>query len=208
MRWTTHESPRVRRAVSESTRARLPWAERVPWLKDDPDEVVRRSVANNLNDLSKDHPALVLEVAHRWLSPKRRRLVKHALRALVKKGDPEALALLGVRTAKREATGALSPKRVRVGGAVTFEAQVRNRSKASTHVVVEAAVHFVRPSGRASVKLFRVGRGELAGGAQRRFSKKFALVDRSIRTLHAGRHVVELQVNGARQPLGEFALSR
>jgi hypothetical protein len=114
MRWTTHESPRVRRAVSESTRARLPWAERVPWLiaeptlkllerlKDD-DEFVRRSVANNLNDLSKDHPALVLEVAHRWLSPERRRLVKHALRALVKKGEPQALAL--ARRAHGEARG-------------------------------------------------------------------------------------------------------
>jgi 3-methyladenine DNA glycosylase AlkC len=220
--WTQHDSPHVRRAVSESTRTRLPWGERVPSLittpgptlallerlKDDPEEYVRRSVANNLNDLSKDHPKLVLDVARAWSSPGRRRLVEHALRTLVKAGDGQALAVLGVKRARLVATGRLSATRVKLGGAVTFEAEVHNQSKASTHVVVEVAVHFARPSGRASVKLFRLGRGEVDGGERRAFSKTLQLVDRSIRTLHAGVHVVELQVNGARQPLGQFALTR
>ncbi|MCK6501170.1 MAG: DNA alkylation repair protein, partial [Nitrospira sp.] len=68
------------------------------WLKDDPSLYVRRSVANNLNDIGKDHPALLIETARRWLgeaTEERRWIVRHALRSAVKRGDAEALALLG-----------------------------------------------------------------------------------------------------------------
>jgi 3-methyladenine DNA glycosylase AlkC len=110
--WAGDPDPHVRRLVSEGTRPRLPWAPRLPafiadpapvlalleLLRDDPSEYVRRSVANNLNDISKDHPEVVVELAQRWWADgddQRRRLLRHALRTLVKRGDQTALEVLG-----------------------------------------------------------------------------------------------------------------
>ena len=110
--WTTDPSPHVRRLVSEGTRPRLPWAPRLrafqkdprpviellELLKDDPELYVRRSVANNLNDIGKDHPAVLTAVAKRWLrgaGAERRWIVNHALRSAVKRADPGALGALG-----------------------------------------------------------------------------------------------------------------
>ena len=112
--WTADPSHHVRRLVSEGTRPRLPWAPRLrafqkdprpvlellELLKDDPELYVRRSVANNLNDIGKDHPALLTAVAKRWLrgaSPERRWIVSHALRSAVKRADAGALGALGYR---------------------------------------------------------------------------------------------------------------
>src|SRR5688500_16652967 len=110
--WASDPAPHVRRLVSEGTRPRLPWARRLrafqndpapvlellELLKDDPELYVRRSVANNLNDIGKDHPEILVEVARRWLAgagPERRWVVAHALRSAVKRGEAGALAALG-----------------------------------------------------------------------------------------------------------------
>lgn len=110
--WARDPSPHVRRLVSEGTRPRLPWAPRLrefqkdprpvlallELLKDDAELYVRRSVANNLNDIGKDHPELLVETARRWMSDasdERRWLVGHALRSAVKRGEPGALAVMG-----------------------------------------------------------------------------------------------------------------
>jgi 3-methyladenine DNA glycosylase AlkC len=110
--WTREPSPHVRRLVSEGTRPRLPWAPRLrrfvedpspvlellELLKDDPTTLVRRSVANNLNDIGKDHPAVLVDVCRRWLvdaTDERRALVRHALRSAVRRGESGALDLLG-----------------------------------------------------------------------------------------------------------------
>lgn len=110
LRWTGDADPHVRRLCSEGSRPRLPWAERIPAivkdpaltrpilerLKDDPDLYVRRSVANHLGDVAKDHPAFVFELCASWLegaSPERKWLIRHALRHPAKKGVKEALRL-------------------------------------------------------------------------------------------------------------------
>ncbi|OWY59966.1 hypothetical protein B7486_71730, partial [cyanobacterium TDX16] len=111
--WVADDDQHLRRAASESTRPRLPWGRRLKGfvvdptpvverildrLHDDPEEYVRRSVANNLNDVAKDHPELAVATARRWLAEGgdgSARTVRHALRSLVKAGDPEALAALG-----------------------------------------------------------------------------------------------------------------
>ena len=223
-RWVKDPDPHVRRLVSEGTRPRLPWGRQLtnfvadpspvlPFLealKDDPSEYVRRSVANNLNDIAKDHPQLVIDLARRWLvgaSKERRRLVEHALRTLLKRGDPAALALIGAGDARSiEAKGSVRPSRVKRGEKVVLAATVRNRGKVELHTVVEARVHFPRPSGKRSVKPFRLGRVDLAPGEQVTVSKGLLMKDRTIRALHEGVHEVELQVNGARSPMGRFRL--
>jgi 3-methyladenine DNA glycosylase AlkC len=221
-RWVRDDNEHVRRLVSEGTRPRLPWGRQLTHfvadpspvlpllehLKDDPSEYVRRSVANNLNDIAKDHPEVVLSVARKWLrgaSAERRRLVEHGLRTLLKRGDARALALLGADGRHVEASGSLSPSKVKVGERVVFSATVENRGPKATHVVVEARVHFVKMRG-ASAKPFRIARLDLKPGERRELSKSFLLEHRSIRRLFSGRHEVELQVNGARQPLGAFDL--
>jgi 3-methyladenine DNA glycosylase AlkC len=108
--WTRDSDPHVRRLCSEGTRPRLPWAQRIPAfvkdptpvlpileaLKDDPDVYVRRSVANHLGDIAKDHPPLVFELCERWLdgaSAERKWLIRHALRHPAKSGIKVALRL-------------------------------------------------------------------------------------------------------------------
>ncbi len=141
--WTVDPDPNVRRLVSEGTRPRLPWAPRLPafiadpapvlelleLLRDDPSEYVRRSVANNLNDISKDHPDVVVEVARRWWADgdePRRRLVRHALRTLVKRGDPAALEVLGHVGADHLVVREVSidPRDPTIGGSVRITATV------------------------------------------------------------------------------------
>ncbi len=220
--WTKHESPHVRRLVSEGSRPRLPWAERLPAvqadptltlplleaLKDDDSEYVRRSVANHLNDLSKDHPGLVLQTAKRWLSgasADRRRLVEHGLRTLVKAGDEAALSLLGASGADLNVRGDVTPGTVTVGESILIEATVKNRGAAPTHVVVEAVVHFVRPRG-TSMKKFRLARLTLEAGRAETISRRFLMAHRSIRQLYAGAHHVEVQANGRTVKAGSFQL--
>lgn len=222
--WTKDSDPHVRRLVSEGSRPRLPWAERLPAvqadpsltlplleaLKDDDSEYVRRSVANHLNDIAKDHPRVVLETATRWIdgaSAARRRLVEHGLRTLVKAGDAKALSLLGATGEALEVSGVVRPKRIAVGEAITVEATVRNRGRALTHVVVEAVVHFKRPSGRPSTKRFRISRFDLEPGAEQTVARRFTMAHRSIRTLHAGRHPVDVQANGRVAKAGSFDLT-
>src|SRR5688572_22368590 len=136
-RWAGDGNAHVRRIVSEGTRLRLPWAMRIPWLdrnpnrvlellellKDDPTTLVRRSVANNLNDLGKVHPELLIEICGRWLrgaSAERRTLIEHALRSAIKRGEVGALKLLGFARKPAVAIEDMRflPKRVAIGGQV------------------------------------------------------------------------------------------
>lgn len=223
-KWVRDDSEHVRRWVSEGTRPRLPWGRRLDGfvkdpspilplleaLKDDRSEYVRRSVANNLNDIAKDHPDVVLRVARQWLvgaSKERRKLVEHSLRTLLKRGDARALALLGAGDARSlRVSASLSPAKVKLGEYVTFSASVKNEGKANAHVVLEACVHFVKVRG-TSMKPFRLARVDLKSGELVELSRRIKLEHRSIRRLFPGKHRVELQVNGARRPMGTFTLA-
>jgi 3-methyladenine DNA glycosylase AlkC len=215
----------VRRLVSEGTRLRLPWATRVAWLeanprrvvallerlKDDDATVVRRSVANNLNDLSKDHPELVVETCRKWLAtatPERRALVRHALRSLVKKGHRAALALLGAGGRPRVAVVArrLSSRSVRIGGELRFSFGLESKAPHAQSLVVDYAVHFVKASGALRPKVFKLRRLRLAGGESARFEGKVSFAPMTTRQHYAGRHRIEVQVNGVAFPLATFGV--
>lgn len=222
-RWARDPSPHVRRLVSEGTRPRLPWAPRLPTfsadprrtvallelLKDDPSPYVRRSVANHLNDLGKDHPALLLEIARRWLrgaGPERRRLVAHALRSLARHGDPEALALLGHGEPPRVALRGISlaPARVPIGGAVRFEATVSSRAKEPQALAVNLAVHYVKARGETRPKRFKLRPLALPPGGEARVARSISLAQLSTRRHHPGLHRVELVLNGVAHDAGAF----
>jgi 3-methyladenine DNA glycosylase AlkC len=224
--WAADPNVHARRLVSEGTRPRLPWAPRLRGfqadpgpvielleaLKDDPEEYVRRSVANNLNDISKDHPDLVVEVARRWwagASPDRRRLVRHGLRTLIKQGHPGALAVLGHGPDSPVEVVAVSvaPTSVAIGEKVGIEVRLANRSNREGGALVDVIVHFVKANGTASPKVFKGAEVMLGPGEEKTISKTISLRQHSTRTHYPGRHQVDVQLNGRVVPGTGFELT-
>jgi 3-methyladenine DNA glycosylase AlkC len=223
--WTTDPSVHVRRLVSEGTRPRLPWASRIrslqldpgpgiellERLKDDPDLYVRRSVANHLNDIGKDHPARLIEIAARWLqnaTSERKWIINRALRSLIKQGNATALAVLGFQnnTCAEILQPHLTPSPAQIGGAVNLSFTLRNTSNATGSFLVDFRIFFVKASGRAAPKVFKLQTIELGPGAQVPLSKRVSLAQMSTRQHYPGHHRVEVLVNGEAFPAGAFEL--
>jgi 3-methyladenine DNA glycosylase AlkC len=222
-RWAADPNAHVRRLVSEGTRLRLPWAMRVPWLdehpervlellellKDDPSTMVRRSVANNLNDLGKLRPQLLMQTCAAWLkspSTERRALVEHALRTAIKRGEPTALRLLGYggKVAVSLEKVRFLPARVAIGGRAVFSFTLRSRARAPQDLLVDVALHFVKARGETSAKVFKIKRVTLAPGEAVAFQKSFSFAVHTTRVPRPGRHPVDVVVNGKPLPAGAF----
>ncbi len=222
-RWSTEANPHVRRLVSEGTRLRLPWGTRVRWLdenpervvallerlKDDPSSMVRRSVANNLNDLGKVHPKLLVDLCRAWLvdaSPDCRALVEHALRSAVKRGEPGALGLLGYgeKVAVEVEDVRFAPRKVRIGERVAVSFAVRSTSRSTQELLVDLAVHFVKANGKASPKVFKLDRVTLPARGRVSLQTTVSLAVHTTRKPRPGVHVVEARLNGQSIPLGSF----
>jgi 3-methyladenine DNA glycosylase AlkC len=223
--WTRDPSADVRRLVSEGTRPRLPWAPRLPrfqadpsrvlelleLLKDDPSPYVRRSVANNLNDIGKDHPEVLVATCRRWLrgaSEERRWVVRHALRSAVKRGDRAALTVLGFGEADAAVVEdvAIAPRRPHIGDSVRISLGVRNSGSRRAAFNVDLRVHFVKANGGTSPKVFKMREVTLAPGARAELSKLVSLRQHTTRTHHPGRHRVEIVVNGTAHDAGSFVV--
>jgi 3-methyladenine DNA glycosylase AlkC len=224
--WAGHDDVHLRRLASECTRARLPWARQVAALRhepqrtlallerlrDDPARYVQRSVANNLNDLSRDHPDRVLATCTRWWADggdNRRWIVRHALRTLLKRGDPQALALLGAGAAPRLDLRQVSwqPQRPQVGGTLRLRWQL-----ASTHDAPQALRVDLRlqpPDGVATrPRVFRVRTvTPLPPGGTLDQGLTLSFEPMTTRRHHPGVHRVWLQINGHDLPLGTFELA-
>lgn len=214
-RWSTDDDEHVRRLVSEGTRPRLPWApllrgliadpspnlSLLDALVDDPSPYVRRSVANHLNDISKDHPDVALGVASGWLSrgDGAAWVVRHGLRTLVKRGDPAALELLGVTTgADIELLDiSVEPVTVRIGGTVTltFTLAVADAG-GPADAVIDYRVHYVGARGVKAPKVFKLTRRRLEPGQPVTIRRRHAFDHVSIRRIIPGRHTIDVQVNG------------
>lgn len=219
-----HPSLHVRRWCSEGTRPRLPWGKKLRalvadpspiWpileaLKDDPELYVRRSVANNLNDIAKDHPALVVQRCRAWSrkrTPERAALTAHALRTLIKAGDPDALDVVGFGPATDiTAKLSVSPRRIAIGESVTLTAKIVNGARAPQRMLIDFAVHYVRQKNASSAKVFKWTKRELSRGETLELSKSLSMRTTTIRALYPGKHVVELQINGARVAQTSFTL--
>lgn len=223
--WATDPSAHVRRLVSEGSRPRLPWASRLPvfqknpapvltlleLLKDDTELYVRRSVANNLNDIGKDHPELLAKTAKQWLqgaSEDRRWIVQHALRSAVKRGEAGALEVLGFgQSAKVEVSGArITPRRVVMGDKVNIAFDVSNTSNKAQQVLVDFCIHYVKASGKTGAKVFKLKVLDLGPGQTVRLSKTVSTAEMTTRKHHAGVHRVDVLLNGQPRELGVFEL--
>ena len=225
--WTQDSNPHVRRLVSEGTRPRLPWAPRLrefqkdprpvlvllELLKDDPELYVRRSVANNLNDIGKDHPSLLVKTARRWMknaSNERRWLVSHALRSAVKRAEPGALEVMGFGREPKVSISKVSirPKRVVMGSSVKIAFEVTNTDVKIQRLLVDFRVHFMKANGKPSPKVFKLKVVELAPRETVQLGKTISLAEMTTRKHYPGAHLVEIVLNGHTQPLGKFELVR
>ena len=223
-RWAHNGNYHVRRLASEGSRPRLPWGLRLnefvadpkpilpvlEALRDDPEEYVRRSVANSLNDIAKDHPDLVAGIAREWLSgdpgKERRRLVRHACRSLVKAGHRPTLDALGYGQAS-VALDRFSIDRdtIRVGEAVRIKAELRSTAKSEQDLIVDYVVHHRKANGSTSPKVFKWKALRLAAGESLVLEKSHSMRPVTTRTYYGGRHLVAIQANGQR--LGEQAFT-
>jgi len=212
--WAADANPHVRRLVSEGTRPRLPWGQRLrafvadpeptlallEHLKDDPELYVRRSVANHLNDIAKDHPERTVQVCGQWMqgaSKERAWLVRHALRSLVKAGHSGALAVLGFGPAEvAEATLEVTPDRVAIGGHVRLSLRLVSASSAAQQLVIDYAVHYQKARG-TSAKVFKWRTCSLPANEALSADKKQHFKDVSVRRHRPGPHRIVLLVNGA-----------
>lgn len=217
-----HPNSHVRRWCSEGSRPRLPWGvvlkdlvrDPLPIfpileaLKDDPELYVRRSVANNLNDISKDHPELVVELCEKWSldsNPLRDWLIKHALRGLVKDANPVALKILGFHAPQNlEVQLSLSPSQIRLNESLELQLRLKNRGKMVQKLQVDYVVHYVRLKDKISEKVFKWKTLEIDGDSALELSKKHFMKSTTIRALYPGSHRVEVQINGCRLAEASF----
>lgn len=225
--WAKDPSPHVRRLVSEGTRPRLPWAPRLQefqrnprpvlalleLLKDDPELYVRRSVANSLNDIGKDHPSLLVETARRWMldaTDERRWLVRHALRSAVKRAESGALSVMGFGEDANVSVGnaSITPNRAVIGGAVTVALEIANTNSRQQRVLVNCRIHFVKANGKSSPKVFKLKIANLAPEETMILSKTISLAEMTTRRHYPGMHRIDIVLNGAVQHLGQFELVR
>jgi 3-methyladenine DNA glycosylase AlkC len=221
--WARDADAHLRRLASEGLRPRLPWAPRLrayqadpapvlavlEILRDDPVRYVQRSVANNLNDIARDHPALVVATCRRWShdAPAGRAwIVRHALRSLVKAGSRDAIGILGGAQAARGriGTATITPRRAARGGSVPVAFEVESLAASPQRLLIDYAVHFVKASGATRPKVFKLRTLTMAPGERVRLCASVSLAAMTTRRHHPGQHRVEAIVNGDACLLGAF----
>ncbi|TAF64596.1 MAG: DNA alkylation repair protein [Cytophagales bacterium] len=222
--WSAHEHRKVRRLASEGTRLRLPWGLKVPALaknletilkilenlKQDSCEVVRRSVANNLNDISREYPEKVLQIAQRWKGeqPETDALIKHALRTLLKKAHPEALALYGLESkALALKTFSLQRNQLRIGEQLSFAFEIQNLSPKEQNTRIEYAIYFIKNNGMHSKKVFKITERTIAPDATIKFERQQSFKQMTTRKHYAGTHWIAILLNGEEKNRLSFELS-
>lgn len=220
LKCSTSKDVHIRRWVSEGTRPRLPWGERLhdfikepthtlkllEYLKFDPELYVRKSVANHLNDISKDHPKLVVKVLKTWKSQatteeEEKRvdwIIKHALRSLIKNGDEGALKLIGVSSNApvKLSKFKIKNKNIVVGEKLEFEFEVSSQSKKTETFVIDYALSFKKANGTNSAKVFKLKNIKLKSFEKQRITKTHSIKVITTRKYYLGKQHLIILVNG------------
>jgi 3-methyladenine DNA glycosylase AlkC len=222
--WADDPDEQVRRLASEGCRPRLPWSFRLAALMADPTPVasildrlqsdpslyVRKSVANHLNDITKDNPDWVFARLAGWdlTRPTTAWIAKQALRTLIKRGDRQALGIIGAgRRAEVAVTHfEVSPAELRIGETLTLSARLQSSTSQRQKLVVDYALHYVKQAGTRSAKVFKWKEVSLEPHAPLAITKRQCLRDFTTRRHHPGRHAVDLLVNGEVKARAEFML--
>lgn len=221
--WTEHDNEHVRRLASEGCRPALPWGQALTSFKKDPSPVlqilerlkadpslyVRKSVANNLNDISKTHPDFIAELARDWYGKNEHTdwIVKHGCRTLLKKGNRDVLDIFGFSDVDcvNIDNFSLDAASVCVGEDMTFSFQIE--AKKETKVRLEYGIDYVKANGKRSRKIFKISEPLLKENEKKSYRKTHSFVDASSRKHYPGIHSVTLIVNGVERGTLNFKLS-
>ncbi len=213
--WSSSHNEHLRRLSSEGCRPRLPWAASLPefkqspqmilpileQLKQDPSLYVRRSVANNLNDISKDNPQVTRKIAGRWHGqhPDTDWLIKHGCRTLLKQADPEILALFGYHDKAIDVVGfTLSSNQITMGENLSFAFTLNSDNSPLGRVRIEYAIDFVKANGKLSRKLFKIPDHPIQS-SRKDFNKSYCFKPLSTRKHYPGEHRITIQINGVKK---------
>ncbi len=222
--WSRHKNEHVRRLASEGVRPRLPWAIALPVFKRNPEpilpilealkadesEYVRRSVANCLNDIAKDHPQTLLSIAQRWRgqSVQTDKLLKHACRNLLKQGEPTALALFGLQSSENIAVSGfrLSTDKLKMGERVNFSFSLHNAGGSAQDLRIEYAMYFLRQNGGYGKKVFKISERPLNANEKAEIQRYYSFRPITTRKYYAGIQRIALLVNGEQKAEAQFYL--
>lgn len=221
--WSLHENYKVRRFASEGSRPALPWAMAVPFLKknpaqilpilenlkNDPSEWVRRSVANNLNDISKILPEIVLEIAGLWkgISRETDAIIKHGCRSLLKQGHADILIHYALESKHIELDHFLvSTPTVQIRESLAFSFSVKNIGLIKQHVRLEYAVYYKRLNGSASKKVFKISERIFEPGESAQIARRQSFKIITTRKFYPGTHQLSIILNGKESALQDFEL--
>lgn len=221
--WSLHESHKVRRLASEGSRPRLPWAMALPELKknpesilpllenlkNDPSEYVRRSVANSLNDIAKDHPHIVLAIAQKWKghSKETDAIIKHGSRTLLKQGHPEILSHYGLDSKGLEISDfeIITPT-VKIKDSLEFAFSIQNTNEKPKNIRLEYAIYYNKANGQLSKKVFKISERIYVAGQKEAVKRKQSFKLITTRKFYSGLHKLSLIVNGDEKNLETFEL--
>lgn len=213
--WAQDSNVHVRRLVSEGTRPRLPLGRRLKLfiqnpkplidllekLKNDPALYVRRSVANNLNDIAKDNPDIVVETLERWQSPHTPEMdwmIRHATRTLIKQGHPGALKLLGSpHEAQVEiATFLVQQSVLQLGNSLDFSMALQSTADAPQQLIIDYVIYYMKKNGSHAPKVFKWTKRTLQPGETLILTRKQHFRPISTRQYYNGEHLIAIQING------------
>lgn len=221
LKLSTDKNHHVRRFSSEGCRPRLPWAMALHNLQKDPTPIlpilenlkndsslyVRKSVANNMNDISKDHPDLVLKIAKRWIGNSKNTdwIIKHALRTLLKRANKEALKLFGFDSLNNFEVKnfSIKDKKNKIGNSTEFTFHLNIKKK--TLLRIEYAIYFIKMNGAHSKKVFQITEKEFEKG-EYDFNKKHSFKNLTTRKHLPGEHFISLIINGKEKEKLKFEL--
>ena len=226
-KWAQNDSEHIRRLASEGSRPRLPWGIRLQTyckdpspllpilesLNQDTSDYVARSVANSINDISKDNPDIALSLCSQWMtnspSQKTQWIVRHGMRTLIKQGRAEVFPLLGFTKSPKVQIDALQLKsnQIALGGALQFETTLISQSKKHQRLAIDFAIHHRKANGSLSAKVFKWKEIDLKPGERRAIGKKHPIKKITTRRYYPGQHQLDLIVNGRLVSSLHFTLS-
>lgn len=223
--WSLHENHKVRRLSSEGSRPRLPWAIAIPELKknptpilpilenlkNDPSEWVRRSVANNLNDIAKDNPNIVISVATQWkgIGKETDAIIKHGCRTLLKQGNLEILKYYGLNSSKKIQVSAfkIETPKVKIGEYLIFEFRLQSNEPKQQTVRLEYAIYYLRQNGQLSKKVFKISERQIKPNQIFDIQKKHSFKIITTRKFYIGQQKISIIINAQEHEISDFELS-
>ena len=226
-KWLNDENEHVRRLVSEGSRPLLPWGQKLhefvsdplltweflDYLKNDSSEYVRKSVANHLNDHSKNHPEFVLKKLSDWNKDYSKDLqvqwiIKHAMRTLVKKGNSEALKLMGIKKCKIKLTKCLiEPKKIKLGESFKIDMVLVNLESKKINIIIDHEISLLKANGTYTQKVFKGKKIILLPKQKLSIDFKISFKKVTTRVYHPGKHFYAAKINGETQKPIEFRLT-